>query len=745
MSAEVVSTRVVHAWISDSRVIFHVSKSFLLKDSCEITAAAVSFQGPPCVWIGLRDGRIVRILAEVHEKQKSICIDSYLDGKATCTAPVGELMGLLCSPSSRGVDAYGTTSWCTVKEGGQLDYSETWPNPMFALQHAIILSEGALRDTIIPSESHVCAFLTCDVSGRVALSTGSSLSEIMKRRRSSPVPIVDLGQRVVSLKMNAGGSVVVAVGALRAFCVFYAQQTVKTARGLLRGSQSPLTSQSLLIRSLDNGIILLQEEGNRNVTEVVQLKETGELRFVHRECQLNSFSASYTPLQARNGDGQQLSQAFRSLLRGIEDAGSLEQSARHRGAVADDRIRSFNSALLFALDSKAWDNERQTTDAKLCCTFAASLFPAPGSSPFYPPGNWTGTQAFIDVQFCNKTGRGVGNGWNVKLTLEYEQAPDVANQGLSTCMANTLLLKDRCSPGASRLSILTCAMNALQPGGKCTLSFPVVLETHAPMFASVCLYYSCPEGHEEFARCGMSDELPAQHGRKLEIPLANRYQMDILHFASQRSGTVDGKITTIDDSHKKMRLVRLLHYIESEQIHSMDPLQMTSQFVLPLSVAAVHERLDLTKEKESAYKSFLGASFSIELSPASAPNAGPQCCVVLRAVPAVIDFVRAAVLRRIATGIREGHLDVPTVGARSATAASEWGSGLADKADSCLPALRRAEKRLGQVKRLQTLIDEGELEHCARGDDSVLTRWTRNEMSQAHLLLRQKLQDMWTP
>ncbi len=744
MTARIVSARVVHTWRKNVFRILRLGNSIDGEIAC-----TVSDRGKDLLWVGLQDGRISAVnLAECPTSSVVIDLAPFFFNKAqTVSASVGELYGILvpASPSRCVLEAFGSSGWVRFSGAQKILHRADWPSPLDALTHVTLLNTGGLRDAVAPS-GH--ALLAADACGRIFLARATCLGDALRGNVLSSAQIVDLNQSVAGVSVSPDGNFVAVVGELRTVAVLYgragADEVVSAVRAFLPGDSASLDARQLHCDFLSDGRLritameyeqaLIVSAGDCGVP-VCRTEPTDVLRTCVKENDNDD---------AESGD---IGESLAALLRGIEQAGALQEAAEERARRADARLASFNAALLFALQNRfrteALANGK-TGDVAIECTFSGAMVPAPESPQFFVAPAWVGVNAFVNVHLKSKCTIAVGAGWNLRLTIDDKAGSSKnANTSISSdancrdSMLDTDVSLPRANTGVNTsqsayATQLSVAFPGLAAFGETTLSFPVALTSHRPLYVSLDLHYTLAAHARAYSQLfAAAPEL----SRGLSLPLAKCTVLDILTFSAPTTVRVP------DTAHRRLRGARLSQALSPPSSPKRDPLPLSTRLSVPVSSATLLEALHPLKVASptgALYRSFLGAEFALEPVPQPTDNAA--CAqLTLRAPPLALPFLRAAVLRRVARAA------VRDVVAGSAGAADAWERRLVDAVEDSVPLMREAERAVADFAALGKCIEQGRLEFCHAGEDLRAAKKAVVDLERATQSWRQAVRKMWDP
>lgn len=379
------------------------------------------------------------------------------------------------------------------------------------------------------------------------------------------------------------------------------------------------------------------------------------------------------------------------FLNGIEKAGVLEEALEERGRRAEARLAAFNSALLFAFMTRG-------NDVPLDCTLSGSLAPAVSSLTMNTMPVWVGVNAFVNVSLRNRTNITIGDGWNLRLSVESARLDsDHVNIGRSARIKTKKTTKQ-----------LSMVLPILPAQDETTVSFPITLESHAPLVVSLELYFVLP--HKYGDNNGRVRGTPfAQHD--LNFVVARRLVLDVFTF----SMPVESSSTGV--AHQRMRATRLRRTLNENGV-STEPLPLSCRMQLPVS----GEELQKFSGRR---RTLLGADFTVTVTSSDTS---------LRATPAVLPFLRAAILRRCSGEVEE-------VEASGIEAGERWERRVVDAADKVAIEVRDAHRAVAEC---EALIAGGP-ETCALHEDVSGVRKAVAMLDKVTAKWRGSIDQVWQP
>lgn len=724
MTLRIASDRVVHVWRASAFGVLRLGPSI----DGEVACAAFG-EAPDSFWVGLSDGRIACTSLSRCAGGGGVVdlADDFLNEEQTVSADVGRLKGLVV-PAKGGcvLEAFGDVGWECFDGNRRTIQSGAWGENTEAVTHAAVLGKGRLRRAVAGDG----AVLSVDAGGCIRVVRARSLADAVGGRTRAAVE-ADMSQPAAVVGLSPKGECAVIVGELRAVVVLYVAggDELSVARAYIPGEEAAIDPTGARVVFLDDGRVRVSAgEGGRRLA--VSFDADGHPCFKTESDELCG--------APEDGGGEDASkhvgEALKGLLRGIEQAATLTDAAEERGRRAERRLASLNASLLFALQSNA-----KSPKACIECTFTGSLVPAAGSASFYVQPTWVGVNAFVNVELKSVCDIAVGAGWNVRLTVEsmLGSLPDPprreldrgtrANGGENTDDADMQgSLQPAELPQPTRATQLTAPLPGLAARGTRTVSFPLALESHAPLRVSAELHYTLASTPAEipapFARA------PAR-SRGLAVRLAAGTVLDALDFVLP----VDAGSTEVAPS--GLRHARLAHALGGA-VSTPESLPLSSRIALPAGNARVLAALSPI-HPPAAFTTFLGAACALEPGP---PSDGDITLLTLRAPPDALPFLRAAVLRRV----RRGPL--APVHAASARTGIMWANALRKTADEAVPSLAPAEKAVRDLTALADAVgDEGRLELCARGEDARALRRAVVALEEVTRGWRERARGVWDP
>lgn len=607
--------------------------------NAEIVDAIEVTQG--CVCVGLRDARIAVVRAT-----NSLTIPAHLFHGAAL--PIGQFLSFVDADS---LVALGTHAWVSLDENRNVRRRVGWENRSDAIARIVALPDGKLRDAVAQN-----ACIAVDISGNVYVAQRAS---ILATNQGNHTIITRMEQPPAGVIVAKDAHIAVVVGQLNAVVAIYTHdRAIRAAYAALPGSHACIQTAQLRLDALPDGRVRVRDTRDNSYLVVAWDNAKNVVSF-ERD----------TPHVDTTGN------ALTKVLHGIEDASDLLEAVEERARRAEARLVSLNNALLFALQSRG-------ADAVKCVEahFSAALHPAPHSASFYTAPTCVGVNAFIQVKLHNRSTIAIGDECILRLTIE----DSVAQHSSIPSFATQLSL----------------ACPSLPASAHAIVSFPVNIQSHAPLHVSLDLILHIPRA------------------RPLHINIAKKRLLDVLHFSQPVSTS-----PAPDVAHRRLRITRINAALHPDRPPPRDPLPLTARLELPVASDKLRDILP------QRHCSFLGANFSIDLV---------QHLVTIRAAPAVLPFLRAAVLRR-ATAF------AVDINAPDQQSARRWERGIVDAADNALSTLRDAEQATVEIHALASAVENGAVHLCANGEDIDTVRKTFSQLDSATQKWRLGIQHVWNP
>ncbi len=643
MTHRVVSPKAVHFLKSAGLVKLRVS------DDLKIDIVdAVQTENALC--IALLDGRIARVSFS-RLRPGTVRLKSK-DFKRNTFPSIGLVHGMFNANI-----VYGSDGWA---DGNHL---RAWTEPLRAISRAISLPHGTLRDSI-------GLMLAVDICGRVW--AGNDLAA----RKC----VAQLGQAPAGMQVSSNGSFAIIVGQLHAVIVIFPMLDGRLVmrKHMVPGVASTLTKYHLQLDLLEEDKLQARDDRANRALLVEKKSDTVEFSVIQLGDDEQHEMKSIDDIGKRIGE----------LLNGIERAGALEEALEERGRRAEARLAAFNSALLFALRTRG-DN------MPLDCTLSGSLTPAVVSPTMNVLPVWTGVNAFVNATLRNRTTVVIGVGWNLRLSVERAPLPDT-NNSKHLISERRIESKQVCMP-----------IPMLAAEGETTISFPIALESHAPLVISLELFFVLPNelNKERSSVAGINKE------HDLNFIVARDVVLDVFTFS------VPAKSATTGPTHQRMRTT-LFRQTLLENESSSESLPLSCRLHLPVAE-------NVLQKLAGRRRTLLGADFSIDVT---------NTDITLRTIPAVLPFLRAAVLRRCIGNVEE-------VEAGGIEAGERWERRVVDAADDVATEIHEADRAVAEC---DGLVDAGP-ETCAVDEDVGAVRRAVAKLDKATTKWRESVGGVWQP
>lgn len=517
------------------------------------------------------------------------------------------------------VDAFGENGFVRVHSNAETShYKHT--NITYSIAAALLLERGNIVQHIVNVAYAPLAVVTASATGVVRVAPGADILQVIRSAKWSGggSDVVNLAQRPVLAVTDPAQNFVVVLGVLRAGVVLFpGKDGIAARRFVLKGGSQQLTSFSMLV-----------VEGEQDVGLVLEESCSGHRTAFSYDSVTQSITVmlDYDNKLHIHFDPQNQSDTLRNLLQGIQHLSDCEATTQQSCDHAENIISSYNSALLFALEFRQQSGDG-TTHMSHACSLTTEQAPTATSPRFQLPSPLTGRELYIAVSFQNGTGVAMADGWMLRLSIR-DRKP-----------ASGKIFPN--SDDHYTTSVMTAPF-AVQPSKTRTLSFPVVLDSHAPIEVSVLLVFQHP-----------SETAGKQQPVDIEILLHDWHVLDILNFSCK------ARDNALDSSHANLGKAQIMHYFRPQLVEKNRGHPLSVRFELPVPSATVQRILNVGEEKCS-FQSLLGAVYTISVSPVSQIHEADKdklamCTMTVRSVPHVIPFVRAAVLRRIVEILSTGE------------------------------------------------------------------------------------------
>lgn len=744
MSVRVVSPHIAHAWVPTGFFVLHSAET-----EDQIIAAAVTCATGTSsrVWLASPTAFLRQLNLRKQKQLKPIQLDNCFlsslfeeDHSSLSDTALSLDVGTLHSASGFAVssstqisdsscsccfEVFGEKGYaCVGFHDGRVQQSFSWREAESSLALVISLGNGSLWDAIVPRGFSSSALLTVSCAGLIRAASGSSYGDVLKRASwvDGKNDILSICQKPVFYITDPGRNIVVILGCYRAGVVLFNDKNERLAssRFLLKGSRRRLNRYSLLISEEEDCKIVIEEVGSGHRTGFTYEKD---------ECKMAvdlDFDNRFTVAENNNLE-ENHSMALRSLLQGIEELGERERCHQVDSKMTETLISSYNSAFMFLTE---WKERNQTGAESLkdSCSVTVDKTISGCPNSLYMPDPLLGVQVSISVSFKNTTGTSLGSGWMLRLSVWRNAMGGGAED------SNV----ERRGPESKRNSgsvmrVMTCPVGHVSPNEQKVLSFPFVLDSHAPLALSVVLAF-------RHTSSTVTSDSPVD----IEVKLLEDGVVDILNFSN-----VSKKSDIQDYSHEVLAGSQLMRLFDKQAAEKQRGYPQMSRFEIPLTPDDVRGILCL-ESSVNAFESPLGSDYTICVAPVALQNAGDEkqrlssCSLTLRGVSHVLPFVRAAIIRRILVRASKNDTPFKSIVIKSRKNVEAWRRSLQEAADQSLPSLRRAETRIVEALRIFAELEAGSMEHCLEGNHA-LTSALQAAKGSYGMWRRQMEHRLWTP
>lgn len=627
-------------------------------------------------------------------------------------------------------EVFGEKGYARVgTHDGSVRESFLWEEASSSLAIAVSLHNGRLRDAVVPRGFSSSALLTVSFAGQVRVASGSSYSGVRKRANwiDGLNDVLNMYQTPVFHIVDPGSNFMIIVGCSRTGVVLFTDKNKKLAssRFVLKGWRRKLNRYSLLVSEEEDCRIVLEELNCGHRTGFIYDSDKGRVTVDL------DFDNKLSGLKNEKPE-ENHSVALRSLLQGIEDLGERERCHQVHSNSTEALISSYNSAFMFLTE---WE-EKTSEGADLLkdsCSISVDTARRDGASSLSLPDPLLGVQVYVSVSFKNCTGISIGSGWMLQLKVWRASCDDAREESSSNRV--DLESKEIGKKTGRVVRIMTCPVIGIAPDAMKTVSFPVVIDSHAPLTLSVALSFHHPTATP------VSDS-PVD----IEIKLLEGAVIDILDLSK-----VTTKKDLQDSSHEVLAASQLMRLFDDKLAEKQRGYPLMSRLEVPLTPEAARGILGLASSVNT-FESALGADYTISIAPVVLQGTGHRkeklstCLVTLWGVPHVLPFVRAAILRRILRGTAKNSTLLTSIVIKNRTNIERWRRSLHEAADECLPSFRRAESRLVEALRMFEEIERGSIEHCFDGNDRNAMLAALQTAKGSYGMWRRQLEHtLWTP
>lgn len=629
------------------------------------------------------------------------------------------------------LEVFGVRGYAMVgTHDGIVRESFLWKNAIDAVAFVHMIRQGCLRTAIVPLGFSSPAMVTVSATGLIRASAGSNYFSTRSHSTTGTGirEVANMSQFPVWHMTDPGKNFMIVLGCFRAGVVLFPDKdgTLCASRFVLNGSKERLTRYSVLVVQEENRRLVLEEICSGHRTNVAYDSTTGSLT-------IDLDWDKRLPVGNGGVQSEDQSSTLRSLLQGIETLGEREKLHDSDCRSLEDLICSYNSALLFVTEWKEKKTLETVKDlGKDSCRIATHLINVGGSPRLQLPNPLVGREIFMTVSFRNNTGVTLGDGWMLRLLVKKES--DLTAPGKSSVPSMNRSDNSNETANMHTTRFMTCPLEKVEPGDSKSVSFPVVIYSHAPLCISVALAFHHPV---PFA---LSDE-----HIDIEVSLQDDVVFDILHLAKRRS-CKDIK----DSSHELLASSQLMALFNRDLVEKQRGYATVSRFEVPFPSSDIKQILNFA-EHEGSFETPLGAQFTVSVADIALRDDTrtgqiPASSIALRGVPHVLPFIRAALLRRLLNSVAQKLTNAKKIVVRDRPNIRNWQKSLVDTADDCLPSMRTAETRLVEALRLFHEIDEnGCIEHCFEGQEREAMLAALQATRAAYGRWRRENEHFWTP
>lgn len=613
----------------------------------------------------------------------------------------------------------------TIRESSSFN----WQNVTDGVAFVHTIRQGPLRNAIVQPGFSSPAIIVFSATGSIRVTAGSSYFNIHSHMANGSgfKEVANMSQTPVWQASDSGNNFVIVLGQFRAGVVLFPNRdgAMCASRFILKGGVERLTQYSITIVEEESGRLVVEEVATGHRTGIVIDRENSNV-----DIDLD-WGRKQLPGNGQVHDEDQ-SSTLRSLLQGIETLGEREKLHDTDCRSIEDLISSYNAAFLFVSE---WKENKTTVNSmdvdQDSCKISVDFVNVGGSPRLQLPNPLVGKEIFLTVSFRNNTGIGLSDGWMLRMRLRREAESELHQQSQGASVKISDDLSEKADLRTTR--VMTCPVKKVEPGATSSVSFPVVIDSHRPLYISVALAFHHP------AAFALSEEHV-----DIEVGLLDDIVIDILHLAA-RTTNRDIK----DSSHELLASSQVMALFNHELVEKQRGYPTVSRFEVPFCSQDVREVVGM-KEPSASFETPLGAQFTVSVADVALRDESktgqvPACSVALRGVPHVLPFLRAAVLRRLLDAVSQDSLSLRRIVVRDSTKIRHWQKSLVNNADECLPSMRTAETKLVEALRVYRETDEESVELCFDGQERDAMLSALQSAKSTYGMWRRENEHLWTP
>lgn len=610
----------------------------------------------------------------------------------------------------------------------KVTHSHFWKNATSPLAFVLPLSKGPLRNVLVPPACIGPACITITVTGCIRVNSGGNVYTAFSRKDwvDGSSDLVNMHQTPIFCNTDSDFNFAIIIGCFSAVIILHRGKNsqLKYRRFLLHDSSNRLQPSSFVVRK--RGVCFLELEDmatSRRISITYDLPNC-EICFTHDEA--NSMKLVETRDEAHDT-------VFRRLIRGIEEMGERQHAADVENASIQRLISSYNAALLFVMQWKRRsDTEKTINDFIGHCRLSIDSTAAPDSPLFNLPPPVTGKRCFLTVSLRNATTVALSEGW--KLHMRISKMPFSRNHAINT-QGEPPRKSGIPTTGIEKsvLRELHASVKHIAPGAEAVFSFPIVLDSHVPIFVTALLCFQHPAAVRMMQRDGIN----------VEVVLRDSVPIDVFDFSSVKESPM-----AHDLSHEWLAHAQVTRLFDSKSVQKRRVHPLMRRFEVPLTKDKVMHVLSL-KVLQTHFESVLDAQFMIAISDVSPVADGGVTTITLQGVPHVFYFVRSAIFQRLVRyfSMSNGKIhSFPNVQVHGSGNIERWKRGMIDVTDKCMRSFRDAESEMVGTLRVFGEIEQGENIHlCQDGKERDLLVKAITKARTSHDEWRRKTEQVWSP
>lgn len=619
---------------------------------------------------------------------------------------------------------------------GRVTHDNPWKSPTDCISFIVAVSEGPLRNALVPATSIAPAIIAVSVIGAVRIIPGGNINSAFEQSNwtDGSSDILNMHQTPIFCHTDLDDNFVVIIGCFSSVVVIHRDENSQLHfhRQIITDSSTRLLPSSYITR--------------KRTQSFLQVEDKSKARLITVQYNPSNYRVSVkidetNPLQKTDVAKDSHESSFRNLLRGIEDVGERQSAADVENTIIQRLISSYNAALLFVMEWKRKGNSKKTLD-RMAQHCRLSIDPAAtANSPLFNlPSPISGKRCFLTVSFRNATEIALAEGWTLHIRVSKKPfaKPSSANTGVKTFSRKSGIPVSSKEMGVLRE--MHAPLKDVSPEEEVTISFPLLLDSHAPFSVTVSLCFQHPSAVSMMRRDGINIEVRIREDVTLDV-------MDLSHVRSSP--------TAHDCSHEWLADAQVMRLFDADNVRQRRVHSLMHRFEVPFSQRDVMTALRLV-ESENYFESIIEAQFMVSVSSVSAVTDGEVTTVTLQGVPHVLPFVRSAILRRLvdrfsndcagADGGEEKSSYFPDFQVHGVGNIQRWQRGLIDGTDACMQSFRKAESAMVDTLRLYEDIElSDDMKYSRIGEERAILVDAITSARKVHDEWRRKIEHMWSP